>query len=182
MTLSNPFLLSVDPLVSRAFRGSFEPHIGFVKQNSWDGYSIPVWTMVQPLCIRMLALHRGGLPNGNLGFPLDAKCGFLSVRISRVSVACSVCLLWAWERSPWQLLLVAFDIFKIRRLTCHCVITISAVLFQFGSKQRGVVDLPSMGIQSYSQALAGMIPSDMAISCYKGWCSGTCSGSANVYV
>ena len=138
--------------------------------------------MVQPLCIRMLALHRGGLPNGNLGFPLDAKCGFLSVRISRVSVACSVCLLWAWERSPWQLLLVAFDIFKIRRLTCHCVITISAVLFQFGSKQRGVVDLPSMGIQSYSQALAGMIPSDMAISCYKGWCSGTCSGSANVYV
>ena len=32
MTLSNSFLLSVDPLVSRAFRGSFEPHIGFVKQ------------------------------------------------------------------------------------------------------------------------------------------------------
>ena len=32
MTLSNPFLLPVDPLVSRAFRGSFEPHVGFVKQ------------------------------------------------------------------------------------------------------------------------------------------------------
>ena len=133
--------------------------------------------MVQPLCIRMLALHRGGLPNGNLGFPLDAKCGFLSVRISRVSVACSVCLLWAWERSPWQLLLVAFVIFKIRRLTCHCVITISAVLFKFGSKQRSVVDLPSMGIAS----TVALRPNGMSLAARSCWGSEFAKGLAGVF-
>ena len=43
MTLSNPFLLPVDPRVSRAFRGSFEPHIGFVKQMFHE-------TVIQSLC------------------------------------------------------------------------------------------------------------------------------------
>ena len=63
--------------------------------------------------------------------------------------------------TPWLLV----DIFKIRRLTCHCVITISAVLFKFGSKQRSVVDLPSMGIAS----TVALRPNGMSLAARSCW-------------